>query len=1115
LCFIVLLTQCNTDPQQGGAPAEAENSAPLMEWLPPGSTGIDFANNLPEDKYRNIILYQYYYMGGGVAIGDINNDGLADVFFTGNLVPNRLFLNKGNFTFEDVTLESGLRNLTRANWCTGATMVDINHDGWLDIYVCRSGNLRPENRTNWLYINNGDMTFTERAADYGIADDGYGVQAAFFDYDRDNDLDLFIVNHGMEYYGKTEVNRNSDRDPYIADRLYRNDGGQFTDVSKAAGIIGEASSFGLGLGVADVNHDGWEDIYVANDFYEHDYLYFNNGDGTFSEVSEEALPQLSFFSMGVDIGDYNNDALNDIFVLDMAAEDHVRAKSHLAGISQDKYEDFVQKGFQHQFMFNALHLNRGNGTFSNIARLANMDETDWSWSVLLADFDNDGLKDLFVSNGLRKEVLNNDFVLNMNTTLANKNMAFAQLPDAEAEEILSRMPSEKISNYFLKNSGGLRFENVSDKWGGNQLSFSTGSAYGDLDNDGDLDLVVNNIDAPAFVYRNHASETGHSLQLTFKGPEQNPLGVGVRVQLTMPDGGTQMQQLQPTRGLQSSMQPMLHFGLGASDSIAALQVIWPDGKSQALGPLKADKRLRLQYADAGGSASFPKVNTSPLFVERPAPKGLNIAHMEKPFDDFDRERLLPHKFSNNGPVLCKADFDGNGKEDVLMGGSAGFPAQLFLQQADGTFLGTSKPFDLHKAAEDAAVLAFDADGDGDRDLWIGSGSNEFAQGDSRYQDRLYRNDGQGNFEWAEGALPQWQHPTADGVALDLEGDGDTDLLLTAGVRPSGYPKSAPPILLRNKGNGTFEPLQLPDLGNIGLLQAAAAADFDQDGDADVLLAGEWSELLFLQNNNGQLQPWNVSLAFQDWEGAGGQPLSTGWWQSLRIADLNADGLPDVVAGNWGTNYRFSASPQKPLELFAADFDGSTSLDAVLAYYQNGRCYPCFERDELQAQMNDIKRKFPTYQQYAEATMADIFTQAALDTALHYQAQLFESVVLLNKGSGAFEVRKLPPFAQISPLMDALVQDFDSDGHVDVLLVGNFYAVETQTPRLDAGKGLLLKGDGKGDFTAVPLRKSGFVADGNVKSLLLLNIEGAPCVVVGKNQGQPAFYQIKRGGQPPQ
>ncbi len=1093
LFFVFILLFAGISCQQKERPDE-EASGPQFTQLDPTQTNVQFVNALPEGPFRNILRYQYYYNGGGVAIGDVNGDELPDICFSANTAPPKLYLNKGNMQFEDVSERAGLSIPGKVSWNTGISMADVNGDGHLDIYLCRSGNLQAENRSNLLYINRGDGTFSQQAALYGLNDPGYSIQAAFFDYDKDGDLDLFLINHGINFYGRDPQGQVSDdRDRMSGDKLYRNDGQYFTDVTQSAGILERAFSYGLGVGIGDLDQDGWDDIYVSNDFFEHDYLYWNQGDGTFKEGVRQATQQLSYFGMGNDLVDVNNDALLDIIVLDMAAEDHYRRMANLAGLSYEKFWEFVDKGYYYQYMYNSLNVNNGNRTFSNYAQLAGIAQTDWSWAPLVADFDNDGLKDIYITNGLRKDVLNLDFINNIDTRFAKYAGPDGQLPPERFKELLESMPSEKVLNYCYRNTDGLQFENVTESWGISQASFSTGAAYADLDGDGDLDIVVNNIDEPAFIYRNEQDQKTENnyLRLAFKGAGKNTYALGARVKLITSEG-EQYQQLYTSRGYQSSVEPILHFGLKTAEPVQ-LEVTWPDGQITAMKQVEVNRSLTLPYEGVNKQPPAAREEPQPLFENVTAAAGLAFTHRENAFEDFKREFLLPHKMSTLGPPLSVADVDGDGKEDFFIGGALGQAGSLYRQTAGGRFEAISGSWNADKGYEDTGSCFFDADGDGDADLYLASGGNERDEGDEMLQDRLYLNEGAGQYSKAEAALPDIRISSSCARAADFDQDGQPDLFVGGRQLPGRYPMPASSFLLKNDG-GRFEEVSenaLPALKDIGMVTDALWMDLDGDGYPGLIIAGEWMNLRFFKNEGGQFTEITEQTGLGD---------LTGWYFSLAAGDFDGDGDMDLLAGNLGLNHRFQASPDSPFEIFASDFDNNGSLDIVPAYHQAGKRYPLYGRNVMQEQLVMVKKKYPNYGDYAKATVADIFGQDALDEAYHRKATNFASLYIENKGKGQFEAHPLPTRAQASAIHDFVVRDVNADGQLDVLLAGNIYNIEYRTARADAGVGLLLLGNGDGSFEPAPTSESGFYAPGNVKALAAIDIGGQPGILVGKNDG---------------
>jgi len=1080
-------------------------------------TGISFKNEIDETPHRNILLYQQYYMGGGVALGDVNNDGKTDVFFTANLKSNKLYLNKGEFKFEDITQKAGLSKSKGPSWTTGTTMVDINNDGYLDIYVCRSGNLRPENRRNLLYVNNQDGTFTEDAASYGLDDSGYSVQAVFFDYDKDGDLDMFLVNHGLEYYGRPPNQGSSARDPYVGDKLYQNQGDKFLEVGEEAGIIGTKEGFGLGVAVGDLNNNGWDDIYVTNDFFEHDYLYLNQGDGTYKESIKSATRQISFFSMGVDLADFNNDGWQDVVTLDMAIEDHARQKANLGGINRFQFWDFVDKGYHYQYMYNSLHLNNGNDPsgnldFSNIARQAGISQTDWSWAALFADLDNDGWKDLLVTNGLRKDVMNNDFIDGLNKELGNRNISFTDLSPAEAKEILDEMPSEKVRNYLFHNQGGLDFENKAEVWGLGDLTFSNGAAYADLDNDGDLDLVINNLDDYAGIYENKADErTNGFLRINLKGNAKNPFGFGARVTVYK-DNDLQFQQLYPTRGFQSSVEPIIHFGMGDWKTLDSVKVEWYDNKTLVLENVSVNQQIELDYAQAVNPVAAGEKDKTKLFREQKGKLNIDFRHEEIPFDDFSQQDLLPRRFSTEGPCLEVADVNGDGLVDVFLGGAKGQAAELYIQTKQGKFVkAKEQPWMQDAGSEDVAALFFDVDQDGSLDLYVVSGSTEFGAKSGFLQDRLYFNDGKGNFVKSKEALPSLPTNTTSVVDGDFDGDGDQDLFIGGGVETQRYPYASPSYLLENR-DGKFvdvTPEKAPEIRMPGIVKDAIWTDFDKDGQLDLIVVGEWMPLKFYKNNDGELRLETDFLQFYDSNGKKiSQELTSGWWNRIVPFDIDQDGNMDYLLGNMGLNYRFRPNAKEPLEIFAGDFSQSGNHNFIIGYHQEGSLYPIHGREDLSKPLPSIKRWYNNYSSYSQATIEDIISHFSSSPELHLKTHMMENVLLKNERNGKFVFQKLPQEAQISSVQDFLVKDFDGDGYEDVLLVGNFHGIETKTPRDDAGIGLYLKG-GQGEvLKPVVMRNSGFYAPHDARNLEYIETAEGSFVIVANNDEEIQVFKVK-------
>ena len=1069
----------------------------LFTLVAPEASGVTFVNELVETDSANVLAYEYFYNGGGVAIGDVDGDALPDLFFTANQGPNALYINRtepgGALRFEDVTEAAGVAG--PEGWTTGATFADVDGDGDLDLYVARSGAGAPDARRNLLYVNDGAGAFSEQAEAFGLADPSHSTHASFFDADRDGDLDLYLVNHNVaRLKGFDVATIRAERDPYAGDKLYRNDGGRFTDVSEEAGIKGNPIGFGLSATVGDVTGDGWPDIYVANDYDEDDYLYVNDGDGTFTDRAAEWLAHTSYFSMGADIADINNDALPDVVTLDMLPPDNQRQKLLKGPENYDRTQLLLSYGYRPQHMRNMLQLNTGAGSFAEIGQVAGISNTDWSWSALLADFDLDGLKDLVVTNGYVRDYTNMDFLKFTAPEAMRAARARGEEPDLLA--LVEQMPSSDLSNRAFRNRGDLRFEPATQAWGLDRPSLSNGAAYGDLDRDGDLDLVVSNINAPPFLYQNHAAERGgRSLTVRLDGEGGNRFGVGARVEVRS-DGATLVQEQQPARGYQSSVDPQLVFGLAAGGPVD-VEVTWPDGRRQVVAGV-AERELTLRQADAAGSA--PGAAAPPFrFLLLDDALGLAFAHAENPYIDFKREPLLPHLLSRLGPALATGDVNGDGLEDVFVGGARDQAAALFLQQSDGAFApADARSIAADAAHEDADAAFFDADGDGDLDLYVVSGDTEAPAGDALYQDRLYRNNGFGLFERDPGALPEIRASGGAVAAGDADGDGDLDLFVGGRVTPGRYPTAPRSYLLRNDG-GRFADATPPELQAPGMVADAAFADLDGSGTAELILAGEWMPLRVFQSG---------ARGYSERTGAMGLGGTSGWWHAVRAADLDGDGDLDLVAGNRGLNSQMRASPEAPAVVRAADLDGNGALDAVLGYSIDGTRVPAVSRDELLGQVNALKRRYTDYASYADATFDDLFRDAPSGPdAVELTAETFETAVFENTGDG-FVARPLPTEAQVAPVRDLVVADLDRDGTLDLLLAGNDFGARAQDGSYDAGRGLWLRGTGGLAFEPVGPARSGFYAPGDVRRLALVPTARGSVVVVANNDAPLNVFAVR-------
>ncbi len=1106
----------------GDAAGQSRN--PLFTLMDPKHTHVVFENDIRENDSLNVLRYEYLYNGAGVGIGDFNQDGLPDIFLSSNTGSNKLFINHGGFTFEDVT--SAAHVAGNCTWSTGVSVADVNGDGLPDIYVCHSGKFDdPQKLRNELFINagskNGVPVFTEMAADYGLDAPGtQSTQAAFFDYDNDGDLDMFLLDHSNNQYDPfiNTSNIRSRFDSAHGNRLFRNDSQNghihFTDVTRQAGIVNNPLNFGLSVTISDINKDGWPDIYTTSDYSEKDCYYVNNKDGTFTESLQRSFGHISKYSMGADIADYNNDGRPDVFTLDMLPEDNHRQKLLKGPDDYDQYHLLVDSGFYYQQMRNMLQLNQGNdpdghARFSEIAQLAGVSNTDWSWSGLFADFDNDGWKDLLVTNGYLRDYTNMDF---LKFAVADAKIAAAKQGNQNFQtyDLVRQMPSNKLANYIFQNNGDLTFTNKSKDWGFNKLTVSNAAAYADFDNDGAMDLIICNNNEPVMLYRNNAATqlSHHYLRIRLKGKGMNTAAYGAKIDVITPGTHGQYQELFPVRGYQSTVTQEILFGVAAQSVIDTVIVTWPDGKQSILNHVKADQALELSEADTNDHSpgrqpsphhQFSAAPRKTSFTDVSKTSGIDFVHKPNDLIDFKSEPLLPYQLSRQGPALATADVNGDGLDDVFLGGDMNQPSVLYLQKADGSFTHSpSQPWGADSACENVNAVFFDANNDGHPDLYVVSGGNVYQDNSPEYRDRLYINDGTGNFSKIGDALPLMTSSKCAIAVGDYDHDGLPDLFVGGRGKPGSFPEFSRSYLLHNDSrNGVVRFSDVtetvcPALQAPGMVTAAAFADIDHDGFPELLIAGDWMPVMFFANHGGKLENSTVTAGLKN---------LNGMWASITPTDVNHDGRMDFVLGNCGYNNQFRASPRQPMTMYAKDFDDDGLVDPITCYYIGGTSYPMASKDELLDQIPSLKKKYVHYADYADATVTDIFGKEKLADAAVLICDQLATGILYNAGESRFDFRPLPLQAQFSKVYAALTGDFDGDGTDDILIAGNFFPYRSEFGKDDASLGLLLKGTGSGVFNPVEPADSGCFIDGDVRNMVRVKTAAGYDIVIAKN-GQP-------------
>jgi hypothetical protein len=1084
-----------------------EKRKPLFQLME--NTGIDFNNQVEDGRQENSFLFRNFYNGGGVAIGDINNDGLADIFFTANQGSNKLYLNQGDFKFEDISKRAGI--IEDDKWNTGVAFVDIDNDGWLDIYVCSSGHMGTGERKNKLYINNHNSTFTEEASKYGLDISAYTTQVSFFDYDMDGDLDCFMINNSPIPVNQLNYANHRDlpeQDWPVGnflkgggDHLFRNDGGHFTEVTKEAGIHGSLISFGLGVSVTDINGDGYPDVFVSNDSYERDYLYINQKNGTFKDELENCMQHISFSSMGADVSDINNDGYPDLFTTDMLPLNDYRLKTTGAFDNIDIFNAKLQAGFYYQYTQNCLQLNNGNGMFCEVANFSGVDASDWSWGALMFDMDNDGWNDIYVCNGVNRDVTNLDF-MNFFADEAYHKMVLTG-KKREIDELLKQIPKTPLPNKVYRNTGAVKFADAGKDWGLVQTSFSNGAAYGDLDNDGDLDLVVNNINQQAFIYRNNSREVNHNnyIGLVLKGKENNPFAIGSKV-LVYAGNQVFTRELFPSRGFQSSIDYKVLIGLGRIETIDSMIIIWPDRSYEKFDKPAINGVKMIQQGSQNRMFEPVKKIEETYFV--PAKSSFE-KHQENDVNDFYQERNIPRLLSREGPKAAVADVNGDGLEDVFIGGTPNHPGQLYLQTSDGKFIKKEqKAFDAFLSFEDVAVLFFDCDGDGDPDLLIGPGGNDALVNSRELQLRLFKNDGKGNFTLDASAFPNVGMNVSAAIANDFNNDGFQDLFVGARSFPRMYGVNPTSFLFVNDGKGHFTDITKkinPDIANIGMVCGAAWADVSGDAQKELIIVGEWMAPRIFTYNKAQSK-------FEELKNSGLQDLY-GWWQTVAAADVNGDGKEDLILGNIGENFYLRPDKEHPVKLWINDFDQNGSVEKTMTYTIDGRDMPVLLKKDLEDQLPSIKKNNLKNEEYSGKSIQQLFEKDLLSKAVVKQFNYNSSCVAINEGNGKFVVKKLPPMSQLSCINAIYCTDVNHDGYIDLVTGGNQFGFLPQFERLDASFGDVLINNGKGEFIWQKAAKTGIQLRGEIRDIVQVKSKTKTCLLFLRNNDYPVLFEMKK------